>query len=367
MNQINQRADGRYFSAVQLDGKRRFVYGKTVSEVKKKLAVLDVEAATNGGFSDSGTKTINDLLDYFLQTTKPTLKPRTQSDYELLASRYIRPALGTVRLSKLTPTHVQRFYSELQSRGLKRAPAQVHAFFHRVCKLAVLWRLLSNNPTERVLTPSYSAPVKEVWTPEQMRRFIEGTKEHRLYPLFALLLTTGCRLGELSALEWSDVDFSRRTIQIKANLQRIKGQWLLSTPKTRSGKRTISLPDQAIEALRLQWSLCQEKKELSEPEPSLGLSLVFRAMDGKALNPSVAQHSLKKEALRLELPDVTPHQFRHLHASILLDSGVPIPLVSQRLGHAKPSITMSIYAHALGRDDSRAVDVMHSVLSVRSM
>ncbi len=221
---------------------------------------------------------------------------------------------------------------------------------------------LPQNPCERVLPPTYRAPRKEVWAPEELRAFLAGAAEHTLYPLWTAAIATGCRLGELSALKWTDVDLAAGTIRIRANLQRVKGEWTYSTPKTRAGERTVSLPAAGLAALERQRAQQSEWRARAGDEWQ-DSGLVFTGLKGQPLQPSVVEHALARECERLGLPKVTPHGLRHLHASLLLDAGLPVPAVSARLGHARPSITMSIYAHKVGQSDRQAADALARALA----
>src|SRR5581483_9279613 len=94
---IYQRADGYFVGAVQINGRRKVVYGKTEPDAKKKLAALQQQAAQVGGVPDAGRRTVADLLDRWLQTATPTLRPKTVAGYRETAARYIEPAIGRVR------------------------------------------------------------------------------------------------------------------------------------------------------------------------------------------------------------------------------------------------------------------------------
>lgn len=212
---ITQRTDGSWQGALQVEGRRRFVTGKTEKEVKAKLADLQREAHQNGALSDPGTKTLNDLLDLWLRTAAPTLKPRTVHDYESVARRYVRPTIGRLKLTKVTPERLQALYSSLQERKLARVPAHVHALLHRALGMAVMWRMIPSNPADRVLKPAYRADRGDAWTADQVSTFLRGTTEDRHSPMWVFLATTGCRIGEVLALKVgpmregrpNDVDF----------------------------------------------------------------------------------------------------------------------------------------------------------------
>ena len=352
---ITQRKDGRWQASLQVDGVRKAVYGKTRQECAARLADLQRQVAKAGTLPDPGKRTVNDLLDAWLEVKAPTVRPRTLHDYHAICDRYVRSPLGKVRLNRLTPDRIQRLYARYQTRAQSRTALKAHRVLSQALALAVRWGWIGNNPCDRVDTPRYRPERKQVWTPAELRRFLDGTTGHRLHPLWLFLATTGCRLGEALALEWGGVDLAAGVVTINKAGQHIGGQWTVTEPKTRSGIRTITLPREAIGALRQQAAY-----RLAHG----GGALVFASDSGQSLtNGAIAWH-MRRECERLALPRITPHGLRHLHASLLLAEGLPLPEVSRRLGHASPAITMAIYSHAV-RDDSAAVEAIERALASR--
>lgn len=356
---ITKRKDGRWQGSLQVDGRRRAVYGQTRQEVKAKLQALQREASISGGVPQPGRRTVDDLLNLWLEAVTPTLKPKTLQGYRDICNYYIRPNIGHVRLARLAPEHLQRLYSKLQKRGLKRAPEFAHVLLHRALTLAVLWRWLSENPADRVIRPTYQAGHKKMWTVEQLSTFLDGTRDHWLHPLFVILAVTGCRIGEARGLKWEDVQAN--TVTIKRTLHYIKGEFVESTPKTRSGVRTIVLPEDGVLALRKQ-KIQQTEWRLAAGERWQPSNYVFTNREGRPLYQWHVQHTMAEVCKRLGLPRLTPHGMRHLHASLLLSRGLPLTDVSARLGHANPNITASVYAHVIPGRDAEAARVMESVL-----
>jgi len=128
--------------------------------------------------------------------------------------------------------------------------------------------------------------------------------------------------------------------------------------------RTIALPQEAQQALRRQKRM-QAQLRLKAGPAWEGTGLVFTGERGQPLCQSTVQHALRRECERLGLPPMTPHGLRHLHASLLLEAGLPVPQVAQRLGHATPQVTMSVYAHALNRSDREAAEVLQRAIGAR--
>ena len=350
---IYRRSDGRWEGSLQVDGRRKTVYGKTRQQVLAKLAELRKQAAASGALPDPGRRTVDDLLTAWLEAVRPNVKPSTAEHYELLADTYLRPGLGGILLAKLTPHRIQVHLAKLQDRP--RVAQLTYHVLKQACGLAVCWRWLGENPCDRVLRPQYRARRKDVWTPEQLRTFLEGTREHWLFPLWHVLLASGCRLGELLGLAWRDVDFDRGCIRIARTLQRVGGEYILGEPKTEAGRRTIALPAEAMAVLKAQRGRQAIAHMQAGEQWRNEHDLVFTAPTGAPLHRAVVEHALRRECDRLGLPAVTPHGLRHLHGSLLLDQGLPVPAVSARLGHAHPGVTMSVYAHLVGnRDDAGA-------------
>ncbi len=360
---LYQRGDGRWVASLRVAGKRRTVYGRTRQEALQKLKALQEWAERQGELPDA-KRTVGDLLDAWLETSAPSLRPRTLADYRRTCERHILPKLGNVPLCKLTPSHIQRLINALQKAGKARTAQLVYVLFHRALRLAVMWGWVLENACERVVRPVYHAERRQIWTPEELSTFLEGTRGHWLWPLWVLAVGSGARLGELLALTWSDVDMERGTLTIRRTLHRVNGEYVFAAPKTRAGERTIALPAEAVQALKRQRAW-QAQRRLRAGGEWQDWGLVFTGERGQPLCQSVVQHALKRECQRLGLPELTPHGLRHLHASLLLEGGLAVPQVAKRLGHATPQVTMSIYAHAVDRHDRQAVEIIRRVLEAR--
>ncbi len=358
---ISQRPDGRWQASLQVNGARKVVYGKTEKEARKKLQEVQRQLAVSHSLPTAGRRTVSDLLDFWLDTVKDTLKPRTLSDYQRVGDQLIKPQIGQIRLSQLEPGHVQALYNRLATKGSKRRAFYVHQTLHRALNLAVMWNWIPSNPAARVIKPSYRAERKDLWTHDELSLFLEAIQGHWLAPLWIVTLSTGCRLGELLALPWDCVDLTGRTIRICRAVQRIGREWVETTPKTRAGERTIALPGEAVEALRHHRAVQAELRLKAGPAWQRQ-DLVFTGELGRILFHSTPERAMRRLCESIGIKPQTPHGLRHLHASLLLAKGLPITAVSQRLGHANAAITMSVYAHALRKQDDEAAMAIQAVL-----
>jgi integrase len=211
------------------------------------------------------------------------------------------------------------------------------------------------NPCDRVLKPAYQSNRPNLWTRSESDIFLEATAVH---PLWVLLLGTGCRLGEALALRWDNVKLG---LAVTVD-ETMDGEWIIGKPKTAGAERTVMLPATVTDALQHQKTRQATWQEAAGPDWQEN-AFVFTGKTGKPLHRSAPAHALKRECEHLGLPPMTPHGLRHLHASLLLDEGVPITAVSARLGHANPQITIKFFAHSLAGQDRRAADAIGEVLT----
>lgn len=358
---IRRRPDGRYEARVQRDGRRRSVYGRTPQEVVEKLRRLGEDTDAAGVLPLPGKRTVADLLAAVLAHKQGRVAPRTYTDYEALCRRYLLPALGHVRLSRLTPRHIQCCYDELARQGIVRQAAAAHAFLAMALRLGQRWGWLGVLPTERVEPPRRGRTRRAVWTREELERFVGCPVVQRspYFPLWIVALCSGCRPGELLALRWGDVDLERGVLQVHRAGQHVRGEWVEKAPKSAAGLRRVSLPAVAVEALRTLRKAAPTTDATPDPDPR---ALVFPARDGrKPLQLAVVNRALAQACQAAGVRHLSMHGFRHLHGSLLLDAGLPLAVVSVRLGHAHPGITASVYSHAVRADG--AVDLLDRVLA----
>jgi integrase len=170
------------------------------------------------------------------------------------------------------------------------------------------------------------------------------------------------RLGEVLALRWGRVDLEQGMIEVCEALEDTRAHGIrFKTPKTKAGRRKITLPDILIEVLR------EHRKDQLEIRVRLGLgrlsddALLFADIDGNPLSRNSISSAWSHLAKRIGMPSITFHALRHTHASQLIDAGVDPVTISKRLGHAKPDITLRIYAHLFKKDDSKAAAAMNAI------
>lgn len=191
---------------------------------------------------------------------------------------------------------------------------------------------------------------------EQIAGFLDAARAHGVYEFVMLAVTTGCRRGELCALTWADVDFNERVLRVSKSLEQTKEGLRLKPTKT--GKpRDIPLPGSAIQMLREHRARQSENRRLFGVDYRDDLNLVFATPDGDYLKPDTLTARVCLLAKNAGLKGSSLHTLRHSHGSQLLANGVPLPVVSKRLGHSSVYVTATIYSHALSKDELAAADV----------
>ena len=232
--------------------KRKSYYGRTRAEVQAKL--IAAAAGLSGGLVPQANErlTVGQFLTNWLSdTAQPSVRPSTFKGYEGKIRTHVLPALGTVRLVKLTPQNLEAFLNQKRATGLSPQTVQhLRAILRAALADAVKWGLLPRNVAALVDGPRVPHRDVQPLTPEEAQSLLEGVRTHRLGPLFSVALAVGLRQGEALGLRWNDIDLDGGTLTVRKTLQRVDGKFVLVEPKTVRSRRTIALPSVAISALQ---------------------------------------------------------------------------------------------------------------------
>lgn len=302
------------------------------------------------------------LVDEWLPAKKATLKPTTLASYDMHVRCHLIPRLGSLKLSEITPPKLNLFYAELLTDGRRNGKGGlshttvhlIHATVHKALSDAVRWGRIARNPADQADPPRPKSPEMTIWTPAQLRKFLSNVYEDRLYALWLLAATTGMRRGELLGLRWRDVDLDSTSIHVRQAITVARYEIVTGTPKTDTGARAIAIDSGTADALRSHATTQMKERELLGGEPVGPDSLVFTLPDGKPIHPEQLSRWFARQARSSGLPPIRLHDVRHSYVSALLAGGVPVKVVSQRVGHSSPMVTLSIYQHVLPSDDRNA-------------
>jgi integrase len=303
-------------------------------------------AQRDGGLAfETGKLTVAEYMDKWLtESARNRLRPKTYKDYSGLTRLHIVPGLGHFKLKRLTPLHIQSFYSSKLESGLsKRTVEYIHTVLHSALKQAVRWELVPRNVTEAVDSPRPERKERPTFNLDQARLFLKTARDDRWGALYVLVIQTGMRRGELFGLRWDDVDLDNGWLHVRQALAHDGKSF--SLPKTAKGRRRIRLTPEAIEALK-KHRIAQHQERLQLGNVWRAHGLVFCSSVGTPMNPdNFIKRQYKPLLKRAELPYIRFHDLRHTFASLMMPQVQNPQIVQQMLGHSRISTTLDIYSH----------------------
>lgn len=362
---IYKRSDGRWAASISIGGgKRKAFYGKTRSDVARKLTAALKN--THDGIPLVGERqTVNSYLNEWLRTIEPNLRPESFRRYRELSLLHIIPEIGKIPLARLSPQQVQTAYARRLASGLSGTTVQhIHGVLHKALNQAVRWNLVVRNVADLVDSPRRTTPEMRTLTPEEAIRFVTAAAGERLEAAYVLAITCGLRLGEIQALRWRAVDIERSTLAVTAALQAIEsGRPVFAEPKTAKSRRVVQMPVIAVDALR-RHRIKQIEERLRAGEMWEDHDLVFtnergRPLDGNNFRARAFRPLLAKAGL----PAIRFHDLRHTAATLMMNDGIPVKVASERLGHADVTVTLKTYSHVLPGMQQQAADSMDRLFS----
>jgi integrase len=317
------------------------------------------------GFNYQGSKTLFKVyLQNWLETSRIALRPKTADGYSRTLDKHIIPSLGEVPLKDLTPFQVEKFYAGLIEKGVGiRTVRLVHSILHCAVERAVLQSQLTRNPASHAVLPRYKHGEMMILDDLQVNQFLLAAIDSPYVGLYHLAVKIGMRMGELLGLKWSDLQWGSGRLYVQRQLQDVRGMGsFFQEPKTSSGRRTLQLGEGTIQALREHIEFQAMQKEIAGQRWQEN-DLIFPSKIGTPLNPSNLRLDFNRVVERSGVPRVRFHDLRHSAASLMLNNGIPVIVVSKILGHAKPSITLDIYGHLYNEMQGDAARLMDELVS----
>ncbi|MGC9669747.1 site-specific integrase [Planosporangium sp. 12N6] len=339
----------------------------TRSDARAALArVLDCERT--GVYLDD-RETVASYLGRWLQEKARTLKPTTMARYTDYVTKDLAPALGAIKLERLSHQHIGQFVRDQLAVG--RGPVTLRrciATLSSALNDAVRQRRLPHNPARYTALPKPPKVERPCWTTAEAAQFLRHcrTVDDPLADLFELLIATGLRKGEALALRWADVDLDQGMLFIRHTLAAVDNAHLIFTdPKTRGSRAWVALSARAIAALHRQTARQHRQwPTLTVPEPE---RLVFSRPDGRPLRPEYVLRHFRRLTTDARLPRIRVHDLRHAAATIMITSGVPLAVVSKTLRHSTLSVTVNIYGHLTRQAAHDAVEATATALDTATL
>ena len=347
-----------YFAAEVHDplGKRRQVRrGGYATQTDAQAALIEVAQLVNaGGWADDRSQTVDEyLLGWLSSKVANGLRPTTERSYRMHIDRYISPVIGRLRLRDIRPPHVEqvlRFAATPKRTGKTPGPAtirRIHATMRSAFASAKRQRYLPYNPAVDVELPKVARPRVQPWEPEELGRFLDQAASDPLSALFEVAAFTGLRRGELLGLQWEDIDDDRSRLTVRRQIVQLGHETRVGPVKTSSGQDRVVDLDAATVAALLAHRFRQQQQRTVMGPGWVESEHVFTRNDGSTLDPHWVTMRFRELCQEAGVRPIRLHDLRHGQASLMLAAGVPMAVVSKRLGHSSLAITSDTYSHLL--------------------
>lgn len=371
-----QRANGSYhYCWTDKKGKRQYVYAKTLEELREKEKKIERDKA-DGIKAEARYVTINDLFDLWIQI-KRGVKNNTFENYKYMYNTFVRPNFGKSRIGTLKKSDVKRFYNYLaDDRGLQAATIDnIHTVLHQVLDMAVDDDYIRANPSNNVLkelkqSHCFQTEKRRGLTQPEQDLLLDFLRRNHTYshwyPIFAVMLGTGLRVGEVTGLRWCDIDLEEGIIDVNHTLINYSHRdesyktgcyFNVNTPKTKASVRQVPMLDFVKEAFLME----QEYQKLLGVKCKVTIDgytdFIFvnrfgNAQHGGMLNKAIQriirdcndEELLKDENATVLLPHFSCHSLRHTFTTRMCEAGVNVKVIQDTLGHQDISTTLNIYA-----------------------
>jgi integrase len=349
-------------------GKQRYLT-RTVRGTKRdaeKVRADLVAQAVHGKFGETAAGTVADVTERWLEHLEPDISPATASAYRVYLRNWIVPRIGEKKVDRLRPADLDQFYASLRKHLSPASVLKVHSILRAAHAQAVRWQMITENPATHASPPRPVRPPVQAPTPEDVARLLAAAQAED--PEFALYLrlaaVTGARRGELCALRWDDLDLEGGQVVVARSLA--VGNDGVVVKKTKTDRvRRLALDDATVGALREHRRLVQKRAQACDVGPSPKAYVFARDPEGQEpwRPDSGATGRFMRLRDQLGLEGIRLHDLRHYVATHLLEAGVPVRAVSERLGHANAATTLGIYAHAVPATDQRSAELLGDLLA----
>lgn len=324
---------------------------RTKKEAQLTLSRLQVDFEKNG-LEKLTNETFQDVYNLWLETYQTTVKEVTLIKTEIKFDKWILPVYGRLKMNNVTTKHAQRVLNQwAKDTDQYRV---LYSSASRVFKYAINLGIVTTNPLANVMMPkrkkelSSAEPIK-VYSKEQLMILFDYLNhcpatytDDFNKTLIRFLIYSGCRISEALALNWSDINFTDKSVVINKTLSHTKHGLIISSPKTESSYGEIALDEQTITSLK-RWQINQKiyMLEYGETNPTM----VFCGINKQYVSHNSFYARLKHITKLAGVPFLGNHVTRHTHASLLLDAGASMKEVQERLRHSSITITMDVYGH----------------------
>ena len=395
--EIYRESDGRYaYGYVDPYGKRKFIYSKDLKKLREREEKLFKDQLDGLNVYVMGKASLNFVFDRYI-STKSELRETTYTNYTYMYDRFVREGFGKRKIGEIKYSDVLYFYYDLlNDRGLQVNTLEtIHTVLHPTFQLAVRDDIIRNNPSDGVMAEIKKKNTKKknmrhALTIEQQRAFMNYIASSPVFvhwnPIFTVLLGTGCRIGEVVGLRWSDVDMEKRTIDINHSMtyyprrtDTYKCEFKVSLPKTEAGIRILPMMQPVYEVLQSEYERQKEDGFCTAVVDGMS-GFIFSNRFGMIHNPAAINRAIRRiiEAHNAEeiikakkekrepviIPHFSCHHLRHTFCSRFCENETNIKIIQEIMGHASIETTMDIYAEVNSDKKKESIEKLTKNLDV---
>ena len=390
--------DNRYmYTYTDPFGRRKRVYATDLQSLREKEDQLKKDQLDGLDVYVAGNATLNDVFDRYM-STKYDLRATTRSNYLYMYNHFVRDGFGERRIADIKYSDVMYFYYYLLNDKQLQANTvdTIHTVLHPTFQLAVRDDIIRKNPTDGVMAEikrkaGKNKGVRHALTIEQQRAFMNYVANNPVFyhwwPLFTVLLGTGCRIGEIVGLRWEDIDWDKRLININHSVtyyaregtKKRTSEFRVSLPKTEAGIRNVPMMDEVYDALKMEYEVQSENGFNSTVIDGM-TGFVFCNRFGNILNPQTINRTIKsilenhnaEEILKAKrehrqpviIPNFSCHHLRHTFCTRLCENETNLKVIQSIMGHANIETTMDIYAEATDSKKQETIEKLSHNLNL---
>ncbi len=340
------------------------------AEKQAKEAYIDFQRYCHGATNLKENMRFSELVEWYFENYAPSvLKEVTAYNYKHQVEYHLMYFFGNMKLKDITPVIITEFFKQHKIKGKKLSAStnkKLYTILQSIMTQAVKQGFIKESPcnTAVYLPKAEKKDKKKNYLEvEQLHTLLKMVNDYSPFnTIIKVLLYTGMRSGECLGLQWEDIDFENKRIHIRHNLADVGGKHFLSTPKTKSSIRYIIISDNLVSILQ------EHKREQEKVIAIMGKSfehpeMVFTSETGKYKDRSALNTTFKKFIANTDFSYITLHSLRHSNATLLLNKGVDLKIISEHLGHSDIGVTANIYADVLALSKAKVASLLDEELS----
>lgn len=361
-----------YWFQIMVNGKRVTRRGfRTKGEARAALAEVTTEL-NKGTYIDPTKMTFGEYFrvwldnrDNLAETTKDTYESYFKNHINVSSEDKNKKSICDIPISKLTALDIQNFVKELRGKNLSDGVVKgIFKTVNAALNTAEKMEIINKNVASQIEKPKVVVKERAIWKTESVNTVLVKARGYSRYWIAVFLaIMTGMRQGEILGLKWEDIDFTKKLIHVRRGLRKNTKEF--TNLKTKSSKRVIAISDITIQVLMLHLELIEMEK-LKAKDAYQDYGLVVCTQKGTPAGSgriNIMWQAICRKFKPAEEPYITFHDLRHQSASIMLNSGEDIRVVSQRLGHATISTTLNVYSHLLPNAQERAAQALDTLVA----